>query len=209
MNRFIFKIATVATAALFAGGMAIAQQQMGGPPMGQTQSPTETQSPNAGMNRMGQMPGQESSMQKMEDRDFVHEALQGGMAQVKLGQLAAQKGATAAVRQLGEKMVNDHTQLDNNMRQVAANMEMHAPKKMSKKDKKLYAKLSTLSGKRFDQAYLKAMLKADKNDLKNFRREANDSQNPQVKQVASQGEQVISEHLQTIKSIAMNDGVSS
>ena len=208
MNRFIFKITTVATAALFAGGMALAQQQqMGGPPMGQSQ--TEAQSPNSGMNRMGQMQGQESSMQKMEDRDFVHEALQSGMVQIKLGQLAAQKGSSPAVRQLGEKMVNDHTQLDNNMKQVAANMEMHAPKKISKKDKKLYAKLSTLSGKQFDQAYLKAMLKADKNDLKNFRREANDSQNPHVKQVASQGEQVISEHLQTIKSIAMNDGVSS
>ena len=205
MNRILFKSTTVAAAALLAGSVALAQQQMGGPPMGQTQM----QSPNSGMNRMGQMQQQEPPMQRMEDRDFVHQALQGGMAQVKLGQLAAQKGATSAVRQLGQKMVSDHTQLDNLMKQVAANMEMNAPRKMSKKDKKLYARLSALSGKQFDDAYLKAMLKDHKNDLTAFRREANDSQNPQVRQVASEGVQMIRGHLEMIKSIAKSDGVKS
>lgn len=207
MKRKLFRITTIAAAALLTGGIAFAQQQpMGGPPAGQTQSP------NGGMNnaqQMGQMEQQEPSMQRMQDREFVRDALQGGMAEVKLGQLAAQKGSSADVRQLGQTMANDHTQLNNVMQQVATNMQVREPNKMSKKDEKLYAKLSGLSGAEFDHAYIKAMLKCHKDDLESFRREASNSQNPAVQQAASEGAQLTAKNLEVIKSIAKNDGVKS
>jgi len=37
------------------------------------------------------------------------EALKGGMAEVEMGQLAADKGSSEDVRKFGKKMVTDHT----------------------------------------------------------------------------------------------------
>jgi putative membrane protein len=197
----------VSGVALLSGAMALAQQQ----PMGGAPSTSQPTNPNAGMNGAQGVNGaqgmNEPPMQAMQDKEFVQDALQGGMAEVQLGQLAAQKGSTADVRQFGQRMVQDHSQLNNLMKQVAAKLEMHSPKGPSKKEKKLYDKLSGLSGTQFDDAYVKAMVKDHTDDLETFRREANESQNPAVKQAAEQGAQVIQQHLDVIKKIARSDNV--
>src|SRR5689334_4982876 len=43
------------------------------------------------------------------DKKFATEAAQGGLAEVELGQLAAQKGQSDKVKQFGQRMVDDHT----------------------------------------------------------------------------------------------------
>lgn len=146
----------------------------------------------------------------MQDKDFVHNALQGGMAEVQLGQLAADKGSSSDVKQFGQQMVADHTKLGDQMKQVAQQMGVSEPKEVSKKDRELTAKLQGLSGQQFDDAYIKAMVKDHKKDAEDFKSEATQTQNPQLRQVAEQGDQVIDHHLQMIEQIAkshnlMND----
>jgi predicted outer membrane protein len=43
------------------------------------------------------------------DAQFVANASAGGLAEVRLGQLAEQRGTSPAVRSFGEKMATDHT----------------------------------------------------------------------------------------------------
>ena len=43
------------------------------------------------------------------DQDFVTTAGQGGLAEVALGKLASQQGASAAVKSFGKQMVADHS----------------------------------------------------------------------------------------------------
>lgn len=206
MMQLLFRITAVAAAVLLTGAVVFAQQQ----PMGGMQPSTQPQNPNAGntgmnnMNAMGEPP-----MQKMQDRAFVQDALEGGMGEVQLSQLAEQKGASADVRQYGQKMVQDRTQLDNAIKQVASQIEMRPPEGPSKKDKKLYAKLSTLSGTQFDQAYIKAMVKAHNDDLAAFQQEATNTQNPAIKQVAEEGAQMTRGQLEVIKQMAKDNGVKT
>ncbi|HUY82834.1 MAG TPA: DUF4142 domain-containing protein [Acidobacteriaceae bacterium] len=207
MNSTARKVCTIAAAALVTSALAFAQ--MGGPPANPPQ-----QNPNAGnmgMNHMQQMEPsqQEPPMQAMQDKGFVHDALQGGMAEVKLGHLAEQKGASADVRQFGAKMVNDHTQLDTYLLKAATSMEMPAPKHIAKKDKKLYEKLSALSGTQFDDAYIKAMVKGHEKALAAFRLTAENTQLPDLKQTAEQGSQIVYGHLQLIKKIAKDHHLKS
>jgi putative membrane protein len=147
-------------------------------------------------------------MQAIDDQDFVRKALQGAAAEVQLGQLAEQKSQSSDIKQFGQKMVQDHSQLgDQVMKPLAKQLGVKEPNGLSKKDKQLVASLEGLSGPQFDQEYIKAMVKDHKQDLKEFKDEAQMSQDPNVKKAAQVGSNVISQHLELIQQIAQTHNV--
>jgi putative membrane protein len=192
---------------LVASAAAVAQSQPGGAGQQQQNAPNQ-QSTNPSMG----MPGADTSsanQQAMADQEFVKKALEGGAAEVQLGQLAQQKSQSEDVKQFAQKMVEDHTRLGDRMKPIAQQLGVKEPKAPSKKEKALAAKLEALSGQQFDEAYIKAMVKDHKQDLKEFQNEAQTAQNPNVKQAAQQGVGVISQHLQLIEQIAQNHNVAT
>jgi putative membrane protein len=188
---------------LLASAMAVAQNQPGG--MMQPQQNMPNQQP--AIANPGATGLDSTSEQLLVDQAFVRKALEGGTAEIQLGQLAEQKSQSEDVKQFGEKMVDDHTQLGNQMKPIAKQLGVKEPDGPSKKDKQLLAKLDGLSGPQFDEAYIQAMLKDYKQDLRDFKDEAQATQNPNVKQAAQQGAGVISQHLQMIQQIAQSHNV--
>ena len=142
------------------------------------------------------------------DKDFVKKALEGRSAEVELGRLAQQRSRSEDVRQFGQKMVDDHSQLGDQIKPIAQQLGVKEPKEPSKKDKQLIARLGALSGTQFDEAYIQAMMKDHKQDLKEFKDEARLAQDPNVKQVARQGSGVVSQHLRLIEQIAQRHNVA-
>jgi putative membrane protein len=120
------------------------------------------------------------------DKKFVQEVLQGGTAEVQLGQLASQKASSEDVKQFGQKMVDDHTKMGDQMKEVAQKEGISIPSEVQAKDKELETKLSSLSGDSFDNAYIKAMLKDHQHDLSEFKKEANSGNDTSIKDAASQ-----------------------
>jgi putative membrane protein len=141
------------------------------------------------------------------DKKFVKEALGGGMAEVEMGQLASQKGKSDDVKQFGQKMVEDHTKLGDQMKSVAGQIGVTPPDMLTPKDKAAKAKLQALSGDAFDKAYIKAMVADHQHDLTAFKTEASTGTSPAVKEAASQGADVVSMHLNMIKDMASKHGV--
>lgn len=136
------------------------------------------------------------------DKKFVQAALQGGAAEVQLGKLAVQKAKSEDVKQFGQKMVDDHTKMGDQMKEVAKKEGISIPSGVPAKDKQLETKLKSLSGESFDSAYIKAMLKDHQHDLSEFKKEADSGNDTSIKDAASQGQQVISEHLKMVEEIA-------
>src|ERR1700733_2745576 len=196
------KMVAAAGAILLSGTMGLAQmsQQPNGA-AGQTagQNPAMDSQMN-GMNA----PGQPSVMDKM----FVRKALQGGMAEVQLGQLTLQKSNNDQVKQFAQRMIDDHTKLGEQMKPVAQQLGISEPNGISKKDRAAMAKLQTLSGPAYDEAYIKDMVKDHKKDLSDFQTEASSGQDPTVKDAANQGSKVIAQHLQMIQQIAKDQNVN-
>ena len=56
----------------------------------------------------------------MADESFILAAAQGGMTEVKLGELAAQKGTRDDVKAFGQMMVKDHTAINDDLKALAA-----------------------------------------------------------------------------------------
>lgn len=54
------------------------------------------------------------------DIKFLHAAAQGGMTEVKLGEVAIKKGTTDAVKDFGRKMVTDHGAMNEELKALAA-----------------------------------------------------------------------------------------
>jgi len=175
-------------------------------PGGQQPGATQPSPDNTGVPPGGNTGG--PTGQNFGDQAFVAKALEGGMAEVQLGQLATEKSQSNDVKQFGQKMVSDHSQMGEKwLKPIAKQMGVSEPKGPSKKDKKLIEKLQGLSGQEFDTQYIQAMVKDHKEDLKEFKNEAQMAQDPNVKQIAQQGSTVIQQHLQLIEQIAQAHNV--
>ena len=145
---------------------------------------------------------------QMQDKVFLHKAAAGGMAEIQFGQLAAEKGNSAEVKQFGQKMVDDHTKLNDQMKPIADQLGVMAPKHLGKAEQAEYDKLSSLSGDAFDQEYITDMVKDHRKDLHEFRMEESATTNPDLKAAIGQAEPVISQHLHMIQGIAQQMGIA-
>jgi putative membrane protein len=137
-----------------------------------------------------------------DDKHFVEAALKGGMTEVDLGKIAADKGASEDVKMFGQKMVTDHSRLGEKMKTVAGQIGVTPPSMDTISGMGEEAKLKVLSGKSFDDAYISAMLKDHEDDLEAFKKEVASGTSPEVKRAARQGEAVVEEHLAMIRKIA-------
>lgn len=215
-KRIAYRLWMIPTTALLAGAVALAQQQMpssgGGQQPGagqQPQQPGQQQQP--GMSQgPGAYPGTAPTSQDYAEKGFVSKALEVDNTEVQLGQLAQQKSQSSDVKQLAQKLVADDSQMNEKwFKPVAQQLGISEPKSHSKKDKKTVEKLQGLSSTDFDSQYLTMVLKDHQKDLKDFQDEAQNAQNPNVKQVAQQGANVISQHIQLIEQIAKNHNVAT
>jgi putative membrane protein len=145
--------------------------------------------------------------QTMKDKIFLRKAAQGGMAEVRLGQLAAQKGSGDDVRAFGQKMVDDHTKLNNEMAPIADSMGVRLPKDLNKEDQAEYDKLNALSGNNFDMEYLSCMVRDHHKDLHEFRQEAASTTDPTLQTAVANATKVIHEHTMMVDKLARDKGI--
>jgi putative membrane protein len=143
------------------------------------------------------------------DRMFLRKAAAGGMAEVQLGQLATQKAGAQDVKDFGQKMVTDHTALNNEMAPIADSMGVTLPKKLSKEDQAEYDKLSALTGDDFDKEYVTFMVRDHHQDLREFRTEATSTNDPTLKAAVDKGSKVIYEHMTMIDKMARDKGIAT
>lgn len=138
----------------------------------------------------------------MSDQDFAKKAAAGGMAEVQLGQLAASKGTSQQVKDFGQKMVDDHSKANDELKSIAARESVDLPSNLTAKDQALMNRLSGLSGQAFDRAYMKAMVKDHEDDIAEFQKEANHGSDNKLKGFAGKTLPTLQEHLRMAKDAA-------
>ncbi|HEX4748701.1 MAG TPA: DUF4142 domain-containing protein [Bryobacteraceae bacterium] len=138
---------------------------------------------------------------KVDDKKFLKQAAMGGMAEVELGKLAAQKASSDNVKQFAQKMVDDHTKANDELKQVASKENIPFPDALDSKHQSQVSKLSKLSGPEFDKAYAKEQLKDHENDVKDFSAEAQGGTDPNVKAFASSTLPTLQQHLELAKNL--------
>jgi putative membrane protein len=129
------------------------------------------------------------------DAHFAKAAAQGGMAEIQLGKLAADRGSNAVVKAFGERMVAQHGAASDQLKAAAQQANMVLPTTVSSKDQQIYDRLARLNGSDFDRAYADDMVQDHERDLNEFQNEANNGKNSSIRAFAAQTVPMIQEHL--------------
>jgi len=134
-----------------------------------------------------------------DDTKFVVEAADGGMLEVKLGELAQTNGAAPDVKMLGKMMVTDHGKANEELKTVAQKYNISIAAGLSDKYQKEYNELAAKKGKDFDKAYTDLMVDDHENDIKAFQDEADKGKIAELKTWASGKLPVLQHHLEMSK----------
>lgn len=142
-----------------------------------------------------QRPAQEVQHElAQEDLEFATKAAQGGIQEVRLGELAEQQAATPEVQQFGQRMVADHGQSNEQLTQIMQGKGIELPEEMSKEGQELYDELQGKAGAEFDQAYMDEMLRDHQADIEEFQQYAETGQDPDLRSFAEQTLPILEQH---------------
>ncbi len=136
-----------------------------------------------------------------DDADFAVEAANGGMMEVKMGELAQMNGSSADVKSFGKMMVDDHSKANDELKSLASQKNIMLPTTLGNDMQEKYDEMAKKTGKEFDKDYVDMMVKDHKDDVDAFKEEANDGKNADIKAFASKTLPTLEMHLQKIQSI--------
>jgi putative membrane protein len=130
------------------------------------------------------------------DQQFVTEAATGGMKEVELSTFVAQKTQNADVKQLAERIAQDHTNANQELKTAAQQDNGQVPSSMDAKATQELNMFKKMSGTKLDQAYVQHMVQDHQKDISKFQQEANNGASQQVKSFAQKTLPTLQEHLQ-------------
>ncbi|MEK6371631.1 MAG: DUF4142 domain-containing protein [Acidobacteriota bacterium] len=136
------------------------------------------------------------------EKTFIITAAQGGMAEVSLGSLAAQKALRAEVKSFGNRMVNDHGKANDELKALATNKGLALPTELSKEQNKAGDNLAKASGKDFDRAYVAAMVADHEKDVAEFEKAMREVKDPDLQAWVLKTLPTLQEHLRMAKGMA-------
>ena len=125
----------------------------------------------------------------------------GGLTEIALGKLAVDKGSSDAVKQFGQKLIDDHTKANDEFKQLATAGGMKIPDELDSKHQSRVDKLAKLSGAEFDKAFIKDQQKYHQQNMRDFQDEAKYGSVLQVKDLASKSLPTLQQHLELAKEL--------
>lgn len=133
------------------------------------------------------------------DQHFMTEAIQGDLAEVKMGKLAQEKGQADSVKQFGKMLEEDHSEHLQKAQQIAEKNGLKAPSEPNAMQQRAYQKLSALPAGQFDAAFARDMVRDHEKDVSKFRKEANSRSD--LADFAKQTVPVLEKHLQAAEAL--------
>lgn len=134
------------------------------------------------------------------DSAFLTEAMKGDNSEVALGQLAASKGSSKGVKDLGTMLATDHGAHKKEVAALAQQAGIPVTDDLKDEAKTLMTKLQGLSGDAFDKAFIDATIEDHKKDIAAYEKES--EANGQTAALALDTLPTLKKHLETAQSLA-------
>src|SRR5262249_5747598 len=102
------------------------------------------------------------------DRKFMTGIAQDGMAEVQLGQLALSQASNDDVKKFAQRMVDDHSKVNQELTDMAKTKGVSLPAEPGPKHKQVKDRLAKFSKADFDREYMKEMVKDHQKAVNTF-----------------------------------------
>ncbi len=141
-----------------------------------------------------------------EGDNFVDEASAKGIAEIETAKMALDKGTSEDVKQFAQKMIDDHTQANQKLAQLAQQKNLEMSDEATLMDKAKAMILQLRDGENFDEAYANNQVVAHEQTIELYRDYVEGGDNPDLKQFAQQTLPKLEEHLKQAKELQANHG---
>lgn len=143
-----------------------------------------------------------SQMMVGEDaKKFTNEAAAGGLFEVEMGAIAQRNASSKAVKDFGKMMVDDHTQLNQELQALANKKNVPLPTEITNNQKDDTSKLGKETGSKFDKDYISMMVKDHEEDIDAFKKAGDDIKDQEYKDLITKALPVLQKHLDAAKAI--------
>ena len=136
------------------------------------------------------------STQMEDDAKFAVTAANGGLLEVQLGKLAKTKATSPQVLEFASMMVDDHSAANKELMDLAGKKVITLPAILDNKTQKEYNDFEKMGKKDFDKAYMDYMVKDHKEDIDEFKKEAESGKDAELKAFANKTIPVLQHHLE-------------
>jgi putative membrane protein len=133
------------------------------------------------------------------DEFLLQSSIQGDRFEIAGGKLAQSKGSTPAVKDLGARLVRDHSKSLAQAVKVAKQLKIFVPKSPSPTQEWQLQAISGLAGPSFDMAYTRLEVQDHKEDIEDNKTEVSDGMNTSVRKLARTSLPVLRTHLKLSK----------
>jgi putative membrane protein len=142
------------------------------------------------------------------DANFIREAAQGGMMEVKLGQTAKDHAQNSDVKNYGEMLVKDHSKANDKLSQLASEKGVNLAKDMEPKHTDMIKDFEKKSGADFDRDFIEHAIKDHRKDISKFERASRDLNDSELKAFATETLPTLRNHLAEAERIAKGMGLN-
>jgi putative membrane protein len=118
-------------------------------------------------------------------------------------QLALEKASRQDVKDFAQRMVQDHTKANDQLKSIASSKGITLPARPSASDRKKTDALQKLSGAKFDRQYIEGQRAAHKQAVALFSGESKNGKDSELKSFASQTLPTLEDHLKMITAMPL------
>ena len=136
-----------------------------------------------------------------DDADFMVKAANGGMTEVQAAQIGEQKATSAKVKQFATKMEEDHSKLNDQLSQLAKDVNVTIPSAIDQDSQSMIDKLNQTPAVDFDKTFMDMMVKGHDNTVDMFQKASKSVINPAIHDFITSALPTIESHQQMAKKI--------
>ncbi len=132
---------------------------------------------------------------------FLKKAIEGNLAEVKMGELAQKNAQSQEVKAYGEMLVKDHGAANEKAIKLAKDLKISVPEAPTKQQKADHNELAKKTGAAFDKAFMQHMVKDHEKDIAAFQKGAK-SKNQDIAKFAQDTLPTLKQHLKQAQALA-------
>ncbi len=138
------------------------------------------------------------------DEMFVKNAAEAGMTEVKAGEIAERRGTDDAVKHIGNRMVDDHSKANEELKSIAEKANIRVPDQITTAQKSEIDRYDKMLARAFDSNYVRTQRSAHLQAIKLFENEIKNGSNVDLKEFASRTLPTIREHYKMFREMKLD-----